>query len=585
MEYQNVEMGAKRSLRFPVHKGSKRGVSVSVINMAANLKVKRNRTKDSSTLTTVPHDKFKQPPPNQTTWLGRLRVRRTTKLCKEEKATKVFRDCHTSDYGTASESSRKSSLSSVVGTPDCCFEDKVSGISSLGSSPVCHEYDAECRLSTSGWDSDSEPHPTGSWDFCDDFEVSEMFQGLKEKGINVHLLQNEGVITLIPTINSIKDHCDFRLQIMKSFEYQPWSRLGTIHASHVVSLEPHRSQFHGPYPAVIFLPLTIEPGPTDVLECLYSNTEVGTPPHWEKLPSDHFQIRSGKAIISTHHFSLFTVVIRPHLLESRRWIRQRSGGRLRNASTPGVEINFPRGCLKEDIMASVRVLFDDQDYNRDILDEPVLALASPVVMVGPHGYKFEEDQPPVTIRLPLPDYVQISSQFSGRLSVWQSNTSEDEAASWERIEVDLTIERDPISRLYTATFPVYHFSFFKVLWDILSSSLFEAKMGMSHFYPYISFSMMCQAFMEENADTSRFGLEVICHRSDKRLPELTNYKHRVGASLKPKLIKPGKILVRLKSQLFEADVDAGEDPEMVKEEYDFRGRDFEKQYACRSVSD
>ena len=87
--------------------------------------------------------------------------------------------------------------------------------------------------------------------------------------------------------------------------------------------------------------------------------------------------------------------------------------------------------------------------------------------------------------------------------------------------------------------------------------------------------------MEENADSSRFGLEVICHRSDRRLPELTNYKHRVGASLKPKLIKPGKIWVRLKSQLFEADVEAGEDPEMLKEECDFRGRDFEKQYACR----
>ena len=28
-------------------------------------------------------------------------------------------------------------------------------------------------------------------------------------------------------------------------------------------------------------------------------------------------------------------------------------------------------------------------------------------------------------------------------------------------------------------------------------------------------------------------------------------------------------------------VEAGEDPEMVKEEFDFRGRDFEKQYACR----
>ena len=99
--------------------------------------------------------------------------------------------------------------------------------------------------------------------------------------------------------------------------------------------------------------------------------------------------------------------------------------------------------------------------------------------------------------------------------------------------------------------------------------------------PSIIICQYNQAFMEENADSSRFGLEVICHRSDRRLPELTNYKHRVGASLKPKLLKPGKILVRLKSQLFEADVEAGEDPEMVKEEYDFRGRDFEKQYACR----
>lgn len=58
-------------------------------------------------------------------------------------------------------------------------------------------------------------------------------------------------------------------------------------------------------------------------------------------------------------------------------------------------------------------------------------------------------------------------------------------------------------------------------------------------------------------------------------------RHRVGASTKPKLVRPGRILVRLKSQMFEADVDAGEDVAMSKEEPDFRGRDFEKQYACR----
>lgn len=36
--------------------------------------------------------------------------------------------------------------------------------------------------------------------------------------------------------------------------------------------------------------------------------------------------------------------------------------------------------------------------------------------------------------------------------------------------------------------------------------------------------------------------------------------------------------------MFEADVDAGEDSAMSKEEPDFRGRDFEKQYACRLVT-
>jgi hypothetical protein len=40
-------------------------------------------------------------------------------------------------------------------------------------------------------------------------------------------------------------------------------------------------------------------------------------------------------------------------------------------------------------------------------------------------------------------------------------------------------------------------------------------------------------------------------------------------------------MIKLRSQMFEADVDAGEESEMCKEEPDFIGRDFEKQYACR----
>ena len=35
-----------------------------------------------------------------------------------------------------------------------------------------------------------------------------------------------------------------------------------------------------------------------------------------------------------------------------------------------------------------------------------------------------------------------------------------------------------------------------------------------------------------------------------------------------------------RSQKFQADVSAGEEENMEKEEPDFRGRDFEKQFAC-----
>lgn len=53
------------------------------------------------------------------------------------------------------------------------------------------------------------------------------------------------------------------------------------------------------------------------------------------------------------------------------------------------------------------------------------------------------------------------------------------------------------------------------MWELLSATFYEAKMGMTYFYPYISFSMMCQAFMEESQENDKFALEVICYRSDR----------------------------------------------------------------------
>lgn len=163
-------------------------------------------------------------------------------------------------------------------------------------------------------------------------------------------------------------------------------------------------------------------------------------------------------------------------------------------------------------------------------------------MVGPHGHQFNNESEPVTVSLPIPDYHAIKSRFGrnrAQLSIWQSSTSENEPLVWERIDLDFDVVEDGLGNV-RAQFQVSHFSFFKALWDILSGSLYEAKLGVAFFYPYISFSMMCQAFMEENKDTKCFGLEVIFYRSDNKWPEVTNYKYRVGSSLKPKLVRPGK---------------------------------------------
>ena len=509
--------------------------------------------------------RFKQPIHfYSSSWTGRLRSRNS----QQSLGTKNILD--TSDYGTASESSRKSSLNDSA---ELCSWGQQDGVCSLPITPATSDVESEATSEHFPLWTDSE-----IWDR--DCKVNQTFQNFKQDRVSVKLLHKAGVVVLVPNVN-LTGNCGYSLQINRNVSYKPYSLIGIIHASLVISLEPHGTQFFGENPALIFLPLSVLPGPTDRLECLYSNTSLGANPVWERLTEDQFHLSDGKVIISTHHFSLFTAVIRPQPVESCRLIRQRSGGRLRNPAAPGVEINFPRRLLHDNIIASVQVIFIENGCDPC---ESSRALASPIIMVGPHGYQFGVNQPPVTIQLPLPDYMQICQKFgasSQSLTVWQSNTSEKEAACWEKVDVDVTIKRDAISRCHTAVFPVYHFSFFKIMWDILSNTLLEAKMGMTHFYPYISFSMMCQAFMEENADNNRFGLEVICHRSDRRLPELTNFKHRVGASLKPKLMKPGKILVRLKSQLFEADIEAGEESEMVKQEHDFRGRDFEKQYACR----
>ncbi len=54
--------------------------------------------------------------------------------------------------------------------------------------------------------------------------------------------------------------------------------------------------------------------------------------------------------------------------------------------------------------------------------------------------------------------------------------------------------------------------------------------------------------MEENPDNKAFGLEVICYNAETNPEKVqtSNYKYCVGSSLKPKLVKTGRILIKLR---------------------------------------
>lgn len=177
----------------------------------------------------------------------------------------------------------------------------------------------------------------------------------------------------------------------------------------------------------------------------------------------------------------------------------------------GVKVHFPSHSLKEKFEARIKVYYADDPgttESDDMYAADGKALATPIVMLGPHGVSFMKD---VTVQLPLPDCDRIIQQFGvdprTSLTIYHSSTHEDEPVKWESCPSNYTISEDQ-NGLYTVMFPVRHFSWYKAVWDILASTVNGAKIGVSYFYPYIRFSMMCMAMMDETADTKSFGLEV-----------------------------------------------------------------------------
>ncbi|KAF4519526.1 hypothetical protein B566_EDAN009429 [Ephemera danica] len=495
--------------------------------------------------------------------------------------------CTTSDYGTASESSYNCSSASGVSPRESCCCENMSGVDCLSLSEdegVNNENTppdpASFPMEKYGWNSENESES--------DDGVSAWDDHLQQVRVLFHAETKISAIIPLQCRKRKNLSSQLRIRVLKDEMYKPSCNVRMHHVSPVISMEPHGIQFRLDFPAYLSIPVNAED--ERHLVCLCSNTQENEQPKWEKMPRKDYRFRDGFLILTVNHFSLFTVQLEEPYPESLKRIRRRMGGTLRVEEVPGVEIVFPRGCLDDDVDAYLRVLYDCETLKSDLLSKQ--ALASPIIMIGPHGHQFDPSRPAVLVTLPVPDMKNICQRFNiplnqavSSLSVFQSPTMESEPIVWERLNTELFVNMNHPSGVPVVSFQVHHFSFFTVLWDILSTSLYEAKMGMANYYPYITFSMMCEAFMQETPNTNRFALEVICYRSDRRLPEMSNLQHRVGSSIKPKLVRPGRLLVRLKSQMFEADEDAGEEKDMAKEEPDFRGRDFEKQYACRFKPD
>lgn len=63
------------------------------------------------------------------------------------------------------------------------------------------------------------------------------------------------------------------------------------HVSPIVSVKPHGIQFHDQFPALLVIPIAVEPQEEKWLSCLCSNTPEGHTPDWKHLPQNSYTYR------------------------------------------------------------------------------------------------------------------------------------------------------------------------------------------------------------------------------------------------------------------------------------------------------
>lgn len=340
---------------------------------------------------------------------------------------------------------------------------------------------------------------------------------------------------------------EFTLEVIENVSFYPKLSNRQVLASEVIEMAPHGAKFYTDDPAIISLPYDVKVGRNDCVTCLCSNTGMGQRTRWERLNPEDYNIFTSHVEIRAYHFSLFAIVVTKGYPEARKTIRAGVGGCLYIPEVPGVEVLFPETSLLHDIEASVKVLYADEPYDVDHSDPEAFGLATPVVQLGPHGCTFNPHSTDfVTVRLPLPDGKEIQERYGDRqLTFWCSSTMEDEDLEWQQFQPKFMHIDNDNDNLCSVYFSVEHFSFFRVLWNIIDSILWEAKLGASSIIPVFQFNVSFQALMSEVSECgSRFGICIVCYRFGKPLEGIGNFPILVGKCIAPKMLRTGKLQIR-----------------------------------------
>ena len=399
---------------------------------------------------------------------------------------------------------------------------------------------------------------------------------------NVHSVEHCEVF--VP--DACKSSVDIRVSVLKDHSYNPPLQSGIFLACPVICVEPHGMQFSSDSPAILVIPHCIDMSDLRHINLtpMCSNTGARQPPEWTTSKDTAVDVFDNCIMLTTSHFSFFTVVMQHSPPSSTVSILPAAGGVVTVPELPGFKVSLPPHALSghehQEIKATI-------SYSTppccSVSAADSGSLASVCVGLEPHGTTFVK---PVTVCIPIPDFAEISQHFRTHLVLLYSEfRGDDLPLEWQEFKEDVTISNTGMD-LYTASFQVSHFSWWKFLWSVPQFFLRPFYRGVVSTYQgfrVMRLSVHCQVLMSPPIPDRTFGLAIAVYKFGDPLQSMANYKWIVADSGQNKrFLKTGPIEIKLTGN-FEP-IREFEGNDLIKR-IDYTGEDFFEEFALKLKDD